>query len=110
MKAYILILSFFAFSCTGDKRDRASQTQTPLVEGDTIIGSHDAMNDVHGTNYRKRAMQYYLVARDTSVFRFFAEESLSGRVSFIVRFSSRATYRTQWKELRKIVPYVFKDF
>lgn len=103
---------------TGDKKDtlvNAASAERP----DTTIGRRTITNEIAGAAYRKRAIEYFVIANsDTSIFTCISFEASEGnRISIDMRFprgvrreDDDVTYRRRMAELSKILEEVGKDF
>jgi hypothetical protein len=113
---FLFISSFFLYSCSGTENTSSinstdSSSIDSLSTATIKVRSKVITNELAGSNYRKRAMLYFVIhGKDTSDFKCYVTESLAGKVGLELRFSPFMTYRQQTYELQELLSEASKAF
>jgi hypothetical protein len=109
----ILIIIFGLLSCNGNlKDDNEIIVNEP---NDTIVGSRQIDKEIAGSNYYKRATEYFVIVNsDTSDFRPILKESKeNGNVELDLQISyvkNNTTHRQRLEELRQILSIAASEY
>jgi len=117
MKFLVIVFAFAIFSScsnqSGKKQKNEEKIIIPLSEA--AIGKKIITNEMAGSAYRKRAIQYFAMAgQDTSGFRpIFTESSENGAIGINLNLpytNKTETYARRLNELKLILPKAGEDF
>lgn len=115
----VLVVTIFLYSCTEFSKSQFVEENNvdTLSKGiDSIansikVGSKPITHELAGSNYRKRAVLYFIVkGKDTSDFKCYVTESLEGKVGLELKFAPSMTYRRQMQELSDLLSEASKSF
>lgn len=109
MKKYIFILFIILSAC---QTKESSQSQTAVVEPDTVVLRFDVNEELAGSVYREKATGYLLVVDQDSTLYFpaFTKSKSEGRVGLILGLHPSLTYGEQLQQLQAILPYAARDY
>lgn len=118
MKYLILIFLVWAGfnACTSQSGEKQKEEETKVIPlAEEMIGKKMITNEMAGSAYRKRAIQYFAMAgRDTSGFRpIFTESSENGSIGINLNLpytNKTETYAQRLNELKLILPKANEDF
>ena len=112
MPLIIIISLFFCISCSEQTNNSDNQSNEGSQTHDTIVGSNDVIHEIAGSSYMNRATAYYVVYNhDTSLLKCYFSESKSDKTVLLsIYFQESLSYRQQYSELDKIIPFAGKEY